>query len=34
VKAVDEGTVDALLRQWDADAARFATLVQPSLLYR
>ena len=34
VKAVDEGTVDALLRQWDTDAARFATLVQPSLLYR
>jgi uncharacterized protein YbbC (DUF1343 family) len=34
VKAVDEGTVDALLRQWDADAKRFAALVQPSLLYR
>jgi uncharacterized protein YbbC (DUF1343 family) len=34
VKAVDEGTVDALLRQWDADAARFATLVKPSLLYQ
>jgi uncharacterized protein YbbC (DUF1343 family) len=34
VKAVDEGTVDALLRQWDADAARFAALVRPALLYR
>lgn len=34
VQAVDEGTVDALLREWDADAARFATLVKPYLLYR
>lgn len=34
VQAVDAGTVDALLREWDADAARFATLVKPYLLYR
>jgi uncharacterized protein YbbC (DUF1343 family) len=33
-KAVDEGTVDALIKQWDADAAKFAQLVKPYLIYR
>jgi uncharacterized protein YbbC (DUF1343 family) len=32
--AVDNGTVDALLRGWDADAARFREMVKPYLLYR
>ena len=33
-KAVDEGTIDALIRQWDADAKRFENLVKPYLIYR
>ncbi len=33
-KAVDQGTVDALIKQWDADAAKFAQLVKPYLIYR
>jgi uncharacterized protein YbbC (DUF1343 family) len=33
-KAVDEGTVDALIKQWDADAAKFAQLVKPYLIYK
>lgn len=33
-KAVDEGTVDALIKQWDADAAKFAQMVKPYLIYR
>ena len=33
-RAVDDGTVDALIAQWDAEAARFANLVKPYLLYR
>jgi uncharacterized protein YbbC (DUF1343 family) len=32
--AVEGNTIDALLRDWDADAARFARQVQPYLLYR
>ena len=32
--AVEGNTVDALLREWDADARRFETLVWPYLLYR
>lgn len=32
--AVEGNTVDALLREWDADARRFETLVRPYLLYR
>ena len=32
--AVEGNTVDALLREWDADAARFAELVKPYLIYR
>ena len=32
--AVEAGTVDALVAGWDADAARFAQLVKPYLLYR
>ena len=32
-KAVDDGTVDALITRWDADARRFATMVRPVLLY-
>src|SRR5206468_5188992 len=32
--AVDSNTVDALLAAWRADAAKFATLVRPYLLYR
>ena len=33
-KAVEQNTADALIRQWDADALRFARLVRPYLLYR
>ncbi len=33
-KAVEQNTVDALIRQWNADALRFSTLVRPYLLYR
>jgi uncharacterized protein YbbC (DUF1343 family) len=31
--AVEQNTVDALLRDWDRDAARFSELVRPYLLY-
>jgi len=31
--AVEQNTVDALIREWDADAMRFANLVKPYLLY-
>ena len=31
--AVEAGTVDALVAEWDADAARFANLVKPYMLY-
>jgi len=33
-KAVDEGTIDALIAQWNADAKRFETQVKPYLIYR
>lgn len=33
-KAVDEGTIDALIRQWDADAKRFEAMAKPYLIYR
>jgi len=33
-KAVDAGTIDGLIAQWDADAKRFETLVKPYLIYR
>jgi uncharacterized protein YbbC (DUF1343 family) len=33
-KAVDAGTIEALIKQWDADAKRFETLVKPYLIYR
>jgi uncharacterized protein YbbC (DUF1343 family) len=33
-KAVEQNTVDALIKQWDADAAKFAAQVKPYLLYR
>jgi uncharacterized protein YbbC (DUF1343 family) len=33
-KAVDAGTIDALITQWDADAKRFETMVKPFLIYR
>ena len=32
--AVEDNHVDALLREWDTDAARFATQVKPYLIYR
>lgn len=32
--AVEGNTVDALLRNWNADAAKFATMVKPYLIYR
>ena len=32
--AVEQNTIDALIREWDGDAARFAGLVKPYLLYR
>ena len=33
-KAVEAGTVDALIKQWDADAAKFAQQVKPYLIYK
>ncbi len=33
-KAVEAGTIDALIAQWNADAAKFAGMVKPYLLYR
>lgn len=33
-RAVDENKVDALIKQWDADAKRFETMVKPYLIYR
>ena len=33
-KAVEAGTVDALIKRWDADAAKFAQQVKPYLIYR
>ena len=33
-KAVDSGTIDALIKQWDADAVTFANMVKPYLIYR
>ncbi len=32
--AVEAGTVDALIKDWDADAVRFAQMVKPYLLYQ
>ena len=32
--AVEANTVDALIKEWDADAARFSSMVKPYLLYR
>ncbi len=32
--AVEQNTIDALIREWDADAVRFAEQVKPYLLYR
>lgn len=32
--AVEAGTVDALIRAWDADAVRFGAMVQPYLIYK
>jgi uncharacterized protein YbbC (DUF1343 family) len=32
--AVETNSVDALITQWDADAARFAQQVKPYLIYR
>jgi uncharacterized protein YbbC (DUF1343 family) len=31
--AVEQNTVDALIKEWDADAARFSGLVRPYLIY-
>ncbi len=33
-KAVEQNTVDALIKQWDADAVKFSGLVKPYLIYR
>jgi uncharacterized protein YbbC (DUF1343 family) len=33
-KAVDAGTIEALITQWDADAKRFEMMVKPYLIYR
>jgi uncharacterized protein YbbC (DUF1343 family) len=33
-KAVDGGTIDALIKQWNADAARFAAMTMPYQLYK
>jgi uncharacterized protein YbbC (DUF1343 family) len=32
--AVEQNTIDALIRDWDADAVRFAGMVRPYLLYK
>ncbi len=32
--AVEQNTVDALLRQWDADAVKFAAQIKPYLIYK
>lgn len=32
--AVEANAVDALIKEWDADAAKFANLVKPFLIYR
>jgi uncharacterized protein YbbC (DUF1343 family) len=32
--AVEQNTVDALIRDWDADAVKFAGMVKPYLIYR
>ena len=32
--AVEAGTVDALIRVWDADAVRFGAMEQPYLIYK
>jgi uncharacterized protein YbbC (DUF1343 family) len=32
--AVENNTVDALLKHWDADAAKFAAQIKPYLLYK
>lgn len=32
--AVEQNTVDALLREWESDAVRFEAMVRPYLLYR
>jgi len=32
--AIEQNTVDALLKQWSADAAKFAAQVKPYLIYR
>lgn len=32
--AVEQNTVDALIKQWDADAVKFAAQVKPYLLYK
>ena len=32
-RAVEQNTVNALLKRWDADAAKFSTMVRPYLLY-
>jgi uncharacterized protein YbbC (DUF1343 family) len=33
-KAVDDGTIDALIARWNADATRFEAMVKPYLIYR
>jgi len=33
-KAVEQNTVDALIKQWDADAVKFAASVKPFLIYK
>ncbi len=33
-KAVQDNTIDALIKQWDADAVKFAAQVKPYLLYK
>jgi uncharacterized protein YbbC (DUF1343 family) len=32
--AVEQNTIDALIKQWDADAAKFGAAVRPYLIYR
>lgn len=33
-KAVEANTIDALIKQWDADALKFTAMVKPYLLYK
>ena len=33
-KAVEQNTINALIKRWDADAVKFSAMVKPYLLYK